>query len=291
MLESRFNVMLTSPSSDSVSIRGSKRAISETAKALELLWEGIQSGTPTKPEDVKYLIGLVSENGDLTADELKSGSVLLNGGNLRIAARSKRQAKYLQDLQQNALTFAIGPAGTGKTYLAVACALRALQRREVRRILLTRPVVEAGESLGFLPGDFKEKINPYLRPLFDAILDMIPAEQFVELRESETIELAPLAYMRGRTLNNAFIVLDEAQNTTVGQMKMFLTRMGENSRVVVTGDPSQMDLPRNVKSGLNFATDVLQNIPSIGVISFGREDIVRHALLTRIIEAFEANGS
>ena len=188
---------------------------------------------------------------------------------------------------ENDLTFALGPAGTGKTYVAIALAVRALKNREVRKLILSRPAVEAGEKLGFLPGDMKDKIDPYLQPLYDALEDMIPAVKLKEYMETNVIQIAPLAFMRGRTLNDAVIVLDEAQNTTVHQIKMFLTRLGMNAKMIITGDATQIDLPRSVQSGLTQALRVLSDVSGIGKVEFGKKDIVRHSLVQRIVEAYE----
>ena len=204
-----------------------------------------------------------------------------------ISPRNTNQALLVKAFNENDLTFALGPAGTGKTYIAIALAVRALKNREVRKIILSRPAVEAGEKLGFLPGDMKDKIDPYLQPLYDALEDMIPAVKLKEYMESNVIQIAPLAFMRGRTLNDAVIVLDEAQNTTVHQIKMFLTRLGMNAKMIITGDATQIDLPRSVQSGLLQALRVLRDVPGIGRIEFGKKDIVRHALVQRIVEAYE----
>ncbi len=206
-----------------------------------------------------------------------------------IKPRNQNQSGYIQNVLTHDITFGIGPAGTGKTYLAVACAVDALERQEVRRILLTRPAVEAGEKLGFLPGDLSQKVDPYLRPLYDALFEMLGFEKVEKLIERSVIEIAPLAYMRGRTLNDAFIILDESQNTTVEQMKMFLTRIGFNSRAVITGDITQVDLPRGQRSGLRHCIDVLQDIPDISLNFFQAKDVVRHPVVARIVEAYEAH--
>lgn len=205
-----------------------------------------------------------------------------------IVARTPNQQKFVQAYAKNDMIFAIGPAGSGKTYVAIALAVRALKNKEVRKIILSRPAVEAGEKLGFLPGDMKDKIDPYLQPLYDALQDMIPGAKLKEYMENGTIQIAPLAFMRGRTLNDAFIILDEAQNTTVQQIKMFLTRMGMNSKIVVTGDASQIDLPPSVRSGLIDALDVLRSVKGIARIEFDAQDIVRHKLVQRIVEAYDA---
>ena len=202
-----------------------------------------------------------------------------------ISPRNTNQALLVKAFNENDLTFALGPAGTGKTYIAIALAVKALKNREVRKIILSRPAVEAGEKLGFLPGDMKDKIDPYLQPLYDALEDMIPSVK--EYMETNVIQIAPLAFMRGRTLNDAVIVLDEAQNTTVHQIKMFLTRLGMNAKMIITGDATQIDLPRSVQSGLLQALRVLRDVPGIGRIEFGKKDIVRHSLVQRIVEAYE----
>ena len=204
-----------------------------------------------------------------------------------IKPRNKNQHSYVHNVQTNDISFGVGVAGTGKTYLAVACAIDALERQEVRRILLTRPAVEAGEKLGFLPGDLSQKVDPYLRPLYDALFEMLGFEKVEKLIERNVIEIAPLAYMRGRTLNDAFIILDESQNTSVEQMKMFLTRIGFNSRAVLTGDITQVDLPRGQKSGLRHAIEVLQDIPGISFSFFQAKDVVRHPVVARIVEAYD----
>lgn len=206
-------------------------------------------------------------------------------GNVR--GRGPNQKGYLKLINENTLTFGVGPAGTGKTYLAVACAVRALEQDEVRKVILTRPAVEAGENLGFLPGDLTQKIDPYLRPLYDALHEMLGVDRVTRLIERQTIEIAPLAFMRGRTLNEAFVILDEAQNTTTEQMKMFLTRIGYGSKAVVTGDVSQIDLPRHQLSGLKHSLDVLEGVEGIGVTRFGSRDVVRHPLVQRIVEAYD----
>ena len=220
--------------------------------------------------------------------ELKRDGVIIYGINGKpISARNANQQLMVESFAKNDLTFALGPAGTGKTYIAIALAVRALKNREVRKIILSRPAVEAGEKLGFLPGDMKDKIDPYLQPLYDALEDMIPSIKLKEYMESNVIQIAPLAFTRGRTLNDAVIVLDEAQNTTVHQIKMFLTRLGMNAKMIITGDVTQIDLPRSVQSGLVQALKVLANVPGIGRVEFAKKDIVRHSLVQRIVEAYE----
>lgn len=221
-------------------------------------------------------------------NEPKHDDVIIYGVNGKpIAPRNTNQALLVKAFRENDLTFALGPAGTGKTYIAIALAVKALKNREVRKIILSRPAVEAGEKLGFLPGDMKDKIDPYLQPLYDALEDMIPAVKLKEYMETNVIQIAPLAFMRGRTLNDAVIVLDEAQNTTVHQIKMFLTRLGMNGKMIITGDATQIDLPRSVQSGLMQALHVLRDVPGIGRVEFGKKDIVRHSLVQRIVEAYE----
>lgn len=220
--------------------------------------------------------------------EVKQDNLIIHGINGRpITARSENQQRLVKAFEENDLVFALGPAGSGKTYVAIALAVRALKNKEVRKIILSRPAVEAGEKLGFLPGDMKEKIDPYLQPLYDALQDMIPAVRLKELMENNVIQIAPLAFMRGRTLSDAVIILDEAQNTSTHQIKMFLTRMGLNAKMIVTGDMSQIDLPPSQRSGLAQAIELLSGVPSIGKIQFSKKDIVRHKLVQRIVEAYE----
>lgn len=230
----------------------------------------------------------ILENGGSTPEAETNDEILVHGrnGNL-IKARTKNQQRLVSAIRDNDVVFAIGPAGTGKTYTAVAMAVRALKNKEVRRIVLTRPAVEAGENLGFLPGDLRDKLDPYLQPLYDALRDMIPQQKLLSYWEDNTIEIAPLAFMRGRTLDNAFVILDEAQNATAAQLKMFLTRMGRNAKFVVTGDITQIDLPRNQQSGLVQATEILSDIKGIEIIRLDRSDVVRHHLVTKIIQAYE----
>jgi len=217
--------------------------------------------------------------------------ILVHGRNgLLVKARTPNQQKLVEAVKKNDMIFAVGPAGTGKTYTAVALAVRALKNKEIRRIILTRPAVEAGENLGFLPGDLRDKLDPYLQPLYDALRDMIPQQKLLSYWEDNTIEIAPLAFMRGRTLDNAFVILDEAQNATPMQIKMFLTRMGRNAKFVITGDITQIDLPRNQQSGLIQATHILQGIDGIAFIELDNSDVVRHRLVTRIIDAYDKDG-
>lgn len=231
---------------------------------------------------------LMLEEGDKMISSDDGSETIVHGNQgVKIKARTLNQKKLVEAVNKNDMVFAVGPAGTGKTYTAVALAVRALKNKEVKRIVLTRPAVEAGENLGFLPGDLKEKLDPYLMPLYDALRDMIPPEKLGDMIEYGIIEIAPLAFMRGRTLDKAFVILDEAQNTTSMQMKMFLTRMGMTAKFVITGDMSQVDLPHRQRSGLSYALDVLKDVEGIGVVRLGQSDVIRHSLVKRIVDAFD----
>ena len=242
--------------------------------------------------------GRINENAIMQIMETGGGpdtetndEILVHGRNgLLVKARTPNQRRLVEAVKSNDMVFAIGPAGTGKTYTAVALAVRALKNKEIRRIILTRPAVEAGENLGFLPGDLRDKLDPYLQPLYDALRDMIPQQKLLSYWEDNTIEIAPLAFMRGRTLDNAFVILDEAQNATSAQLKMFLTRMGRNAKFVITGDLTQVDLPRHQQSGLLQAVNILKDVNGIEVIQLDNSDVIRHRLVTRIIRAYEQNG-
>lgn len=240
---------------------------------------GVENGTESKGE---------SSESEAQSQALNDIIVYGNEGKI-IRARTKNQKRLVDDYQSHDLIFATGPAGTGKTYTAIALAVRALKNREVKRLILTRPAVEAGERLGFLPGDLKDKLDPYLQPLYDALQDMVPAQRLKSYMEDGTIQIAPLAYMRGRTLESAFVILDEAQNTNLVQLKMFLTRMGNHAKFIVTGDITQIDLPNKGDSGLKRAMEILKGIPGISYVNFTKEDIVRHPLVTKIVKAFEGN--
>ena len=232
----------------------------------------------------------IMENGGTTPEAETNEEILVHGRNgLLVKARTPNQKILVEAVKKNDMVFAIGPAGTGKTYTAVALAVRALKNKEVRRIILTRPAVEAGENLGFLPGDLRDKLDPYLQPLYDALRDMIPQQKLLGYWEDSTIEIAPLAFMRGRTLDNAFVILDEAQNATTAQLKMFLTRMGRNAKFVITGDITQIDLPRHQSSGLVQATKILKDVDGISIVELDNSDVIRHRLVTRIIRAYERN--
>lgn len=237
--------------------------------------------------DIKYLSKQVKNGINIKVDDIKKLKLYIPESGKTVLPKSVTQAKYISEINKRAVTFGIGPAGTGKTYLAVAVALNHYYTGKISRIILTRPAVEAGESLGYLPGDFVQKINPYLRPLYDALFDLVSFEKITRLIEDNTIEIAPLAYMRGRTLNNAFIILDEAQNTTSAQMKMFLTRLGNNSKMVISGDITQIDIDKPAKSGLLLARKILKKIPEISFIQFTQEDICRHPIVEKIVEAYE----
>ena len=247
-------------------------------------------------EDSDYGIGSSALNTlEMTQDGLKGGfadeksDIIVFGNEGKIVrARTKNQKKLVEEYYKNDLIFALGPAGTGKTYTAIALAVRALKNREVKKLILTRPAVEAGERLGFLPGDLKDKLDPYLQPLYDALLDMIPPQKLKLLMEEGTIQIAPLAYMRGRTLESAFVILDEAQNTSLGQLKMFLTRMGNNAKFIVTGDATQIDLPNKSDSGLAKGVAMLKGVKGISIINFNKEDIVRHPLVSKIVKIFDS---
>jgi phosphate starvation-inducible protein PhoH and related proteins len=260
----------------------------ERAKQLFVSLEGtLKSGAPVRNREFTHALNVVKHEGVTMLKELMNDRVMTHEKKPGVTAKTVGQKKYVEAIRKHDVTFGIGPAGTGKTYLAVAMALATLREGKVSRIILTRPAVEAGEALGFLPGDLYEKIMPYLRPLHDALQDMLPADDIQKHTERNTIEIAPLAYMRGRTLNNAFIILDEAQNSTTEQMLMFLTRLGHGSKAVITGDETQIDLPPHKHSGLLEAHRILRHTEGIAVIEFGKRDVVRHALVQRIVAAYE----
>jgi phosphate starvation-inducible PhoH-like protein len=270
-----------------IKLEGSADTV-ERAKQLFVSLESLlKAGAPVRNRDFMHALHIVKNEGGETLKNLVNDRVLTHERRPGVTAKTVGQKKYLDAIRKHDVTFGVGPAGTGKTYLAVAMALAALRDGKVSRIILTRPAVEAGEALGFLPGDLYEKITPYLRPLHDALHDMLPAEEILKHTERGTIEIAPLAYMRGRTLNNAFIILDEAQNSTTEQMLMFLTRLGHGSKAVITGDETQIDLPSNKRSGLLEAHHALKNVEGIAVVEFGKRDVVRHPLVQRIITAYE----
>lgn len=269
----------------SVKISGEEKDVEGAMRAIDAL-EKLSRKQPLKAQQVSMVIGYAKAGGDFDVNDLM-GTVAITARGKIIRPKTLGQKKYVDAIKKSSIVFGVGPAGTGKTYLAVALAVYALKNKEIDKIILTRPAVEAGEKLGFLPGDLSEKVDPYLRPLFDALQEMMGQEAYQRHIERGSIEIAPLAYMRGRTLSNSFIILDEAQNTTREQMKMFLTRMGENSRIVVTGDITQIDLPHNVTSGMADAIDVLKDVDGIEIVRLTAKDVVRHELVTKIIQAYE----
>lgn len=269
-----------------IKLKGSSADVRMFENKIALLVEMRMRKSRLTEDDVHSLFDPASDKKAESTDDEKDVIVFGNEGKV-IRARTKNQKKLVESYYKNDLIFAIGPAGTGKTYTAIALAVRALKNKEVKKLILTRPAVEAGERLGFLPGDLREKLDPYLQPLYDALRDMLPAKKLELLMEEGVIQIAPLAYMRGRTLESAFVILDEAQNTTFGQLKMFLTRMGGNSKFIVTGDATQIDLPKKSDSGLLRGADLLGNIKGVCRIDFTKEDIVRHKLVTKIVQAFD----
>jgi phosphate starvation-inducible PhoH-like protein len=270
---------------NTILLNGDEEVMDEFERKFELLVAHFNKFNFLSENSIDNL--MLSDGSKLLSNDDGSETLVHGNGGVKIKARTVNQKKLVQEINLKDMVFAIGPAGTGKTYTAVAMAVRALKAKEVKRIVLTRPAVEAGESLGFLPGDLKEKLDPYLMPLYDALRDMIPHEKLADMLEFGVIEIAPLAFMRGRTLDKAFVILDEAQNTTPMQMKMFLTRMGMTAKFVITGDMTQVDLPHKQKSGLAHVLDVLKDIEEIGVIRLGQSDIIRHSLVKKIVTAFE----
>jgi len=268
-------------------VQGEEQEVQEFEEKIDLIVEYLNKFKNLKETEFEALLTDEGEGEQMMKAKEKSEDSLVYGIDARpIRARTVNQRKLVEAHQKNDLVFAVGPAGTGKTYTAIALAVKAFKEKQVRRIILTRPAVEAGENLGFLPGDMKEKLDPYLQPLYDALRDMFHPRKLTEFIEEGIIEIAPLAYMRGRTLDNAFVILDEAQNTTVNQLKMFLTRMGKNAKFIVTGDITQIDLPRKQKSGLIEGMDILQNISGISMVYFDKRDIIRHDLVKHIVEAY-----
>ena len=270
-----------------VTARGDDHAVALGLRTLEGLYELVSNGLPVGPEDVSRAVEILSKDEKISLSEVFLDKLYIPSTKRHIAPRTLTQKRYIDAIRGHAIVFGIGPAGTGKTYLAMAMAVSALMSKECKRIILCRPAVEAGEKLGFLPGDIAEKVNPYLRPLYDALHDMMDFDKARQLIDQGVIEIAPLAFMRGRTLNDSFVILDEAQNTTPPQMKMFLTRLGYHSKTVVTGDITQVDLPEAVESGLIQVGRILRNINGINFTEFSKEDVVRHPLVSRIINAYE----
>ncbi|MBD8974971.1 MAG: phosphate starvation-inducible protein PhoH [Clostridiales bacterium] len=286
LIEKEFAVSIISRGSD-LKIVGDAENVSFAVRAVNALLTLINKGETLSDQNVRYAIGLVKEGNDDKLAKMATDTVCITAKGKPIKAKTIGQKKYCEAINKNTITFGVGPAGTGKTYLAVALAVTAFRAKQVDKIILTRPAVEAGEKLGFLPGDLQSKVDPYLRPLYDALFDMLGAENFQKYQERGSIEVAPLAYMRGRTLDDSFIILDEAQNTTPEQMKMFLTRLGFNSKMVVTGDITQIDLPAGKKSGLTKVMRILKNVDDIEICKFTQKDVVRHRLVQEIIKAYE----
>lgn len=286
LLEKTFGVTMVCRGTE-VKISGEESHVTAAEKAVKAMLSLRAGGTPLEEQTVRYCISLAQSGDEDRVKELTGDFVAITAKGKPIRPKTLGQKTYLNAIRTNAITFGVGPAGTGKTYLAVAMAVKAFKAKEVTRIVLTRPAVEAGEKLGFLPGDLQDKVDPYLRPLYDALFDMLGVETYQKLLEKQLIEVAPLAYMRGRTLDDAFIILDEAQNTSPEQMKMFLTRMGANSKVVVTGDITQIDLPDKARSGLVDALRVLKQVEGIAMIHFTEKDVVRHRLVQEIIKAYD----
>ena len=273
-----------------IRISGEDESCLLAARVLEGILKLIRAGESVDKSRIVYCIELAREGNIEGIEQVMSGVVAVTSRGKQIKCKTVGQKKYVEAIKKNTVVFGVGPAGTGKTYLAVCMAASAFKGKQVEKIILTRPAVEAGEKLGFLPGDLQTKVDPYLRPLYDALQEMFGLETYAKLMEKGNIEVAPLAYMRGRTLSNAFIILDEAQNTTVEQMKMFLTRMGDGSRVVVTGDVTQIDLPEGKRSGLKHAVSILKNIEGIETVTLTAKDVVRHPLVMEIVRAYEREG-
>ncbi len=288
LIESQYNVKVISRGSE-IKVSGDAENVSRAVRAINGLLMLINRGEALSEQNVRYVLSLVNEGNEDKLTEMTGDCVCITAKGKPIKPKTLGQKRYLECIKNNTITLGAGPAGTGKTYLAVAMAVNAFRAKEVNRIILTRPAVEAGEKLGFLPGDLQQKVDPYLRPLYDALFDMLGAESFQRYQERGSIEVAPLAYMRGRTLDDSFIILDEAQNTTREQMKMFLTRLGFNSKIVVTGDITQIDLPDGKKSGLVEAMKILKGIDDIAINVFTEKDVVRHRLVQDIIKAYEKN--
>lgn len=288
LIESEFSVTVLNRGSD-LKISGEAENVAKATTAIERLLALINKGEALSDQNVRYVISLVKDGEEDKLMSLSGDCVCITSKGKPVKPKTIGQKKYVEAIRKNTIVLGAGPAGTGKTYLAVAMAVTAFRAKEVNRIILTRPAVEAGEKLGFLPGDLQQKVDPYLRPLYDALFDMLGAEAFARYQERGSIEVAPLAYMRGRTLDDSFIILDEAQNTTREQMKMFLTRLGFNSKMVVTGDVTQIDLPDGKRSGLTDAMKILRNVPDISINTFTEKDVVRHKLVQDIIKAYEKN--
>lgn len=286
ILESEYGVTVITRG-DIVKVIGDDDSVESASRAVDGLFSLLAKGEELNEQNIRYVIDMTKSGRDAELSKLLTDCICITASGKPIKAKTLGQKKYIDAIRDNTVVFGIGPAGTGKTYLAVAMAVKAFKAKEVNRIILTRPAVEAGESLGFLPGDLQQKVDPYLRPLYDALFEMFGAEGFQRQMERGVIEVAPLAYMRGRTLDESFIILDEAQNTTSEQMKMFLTRLGNGSKAVITGDVTQIDLPGGKKSGLVEVTKILKNIDDIETVKFDERDVVRHHLVQEIVKAYE----
>lgn len=286
LIENEYKVHVIGRDSE-LKIEGDAENVSKACKVIESLLTFINRGEALSEQNVRYCISLVNDGSEDKIEQIAGDCICITSKGKPIKPKTMGQKRYCNAISQNTITFGVGPAGTGKTYLAVAMAVTAFRAKQVNRIILTRPAVEAGEKLGFLPGDLQSKVDPYLRPLYDALFDMLGAETYQKYVERGNIEVAPLAYMRGRTLDDSFIILDEAQNTTREQMKMFLTRLGFNSKMVITGDITQIDLPNGARSGLKDCIKILRNIDDIAQCKFDAKDVVRHKLVQDIIKAYE----
>ncbi len=286
LIEQEYHVTVTCRGTE-IKVFGEEQAVMLASRTVNGLLSLINKGEALTEQNVRYVMAMVQEGTEEKVAALSNDVVCITTTGKPVKAQTLGQKKYLEAIRTNTITIGVGPAGTGKTYLAVAMAVRAFRAHEVNRIILTRPAVEAGEKLGFLPGDLQNKVDPYLRPLYDALFDMLGSENFAKYVERQNIEVAPLAYMRGRTLDDSFIILDEAQNTTPEQMKMFLTRLGFNSKAIITGDVTQIDLPDSRRSGLLEVMKVLRHINGISLIHFNEKDVVRHHLVQEIIKAYE----
>lgn len=285
LIRKAFPRMKVASRGNKLMVEGNEEDIEKLSNKVEILIEHLNKYGKLNEKNIEYLLHGTSED-DIEMPDFPNDIIVYGAHGNKIRARTANQKKLVQLALNHDIIFAIGPAGTGKTYTAVALAVQAMKNKEVRKIILTRPAVEAGENLGFLPGDLKEKVDPYLRPLYDALDDMIPGEKLNYYMQNRSIEVAPLAFMRGRTLDHAFIILDEAQNTTVAQIKMFLTRIGPHAKCIITGDLTQIDLPKRQQSGLIIALNLLSNIEGIGVVHLNERDVLRHKLVKRIIKAF-----
>ena len=285
-LEKEYGVTILSRGTD-IKVSGDAEGVYNACKAIDALLSLVEKGEIINDQRVRYVMDLVRDGSSEQVAKIAGDVICITAKGRPLKPKPLGQKKYVESIRTNTVTLGIGPAGTGKTYLAVAMAVQAFKAHEINRIILTRPAVEAGEKLGFLPGDLQNKVDPYLRPLYDALFDMLGAETFQKYQEKGNIEVAPLAYMRGRTLDDSFIILDEAQNTTPEQMKMFLTRLGFNSKAVITGDITQIDLPDSKKSGLIEAQRVLREVEDIAIVTFTEKDVVRHKIVQDIIKAYE----